>query len=76
MAGRMRSLSSRKLDEVEALLERTKAMKGWLEVAKECGCEMPDQCALFPAPGEQSADIDVTLTLVHVNGGDCRRERA
>ena len=26
----MRSLSSQKLDEVEALLERTKAMKGWL----------------------------------------------
>jgi MerR family redox-sensitive transcriptional activator SoxR len=34
MADQMRSLSSRKLDEVEALLERTKAMKGWLEVAK------------------------------------------
>ena len=76
MAGRMRSLSSRKLDEVEALLERTKAMKGWLEVAKECGCETPDECALFPAPGEQSADTDFSLTLVHVKGGDCRRERA
>jgi hypothetical protein len=34
----MRSLSTRKLDEVEALLERTKAMKGWLEVARDCGC--------------------------------------
>ena len=46
----MRSLSSQKLDEVEALLERTKAMKGWLEVAKECGCATPAECALFPAP--------------------------
>ena len=27
----MRTLSSRKLGEVEALLERTQAMKGWLE---------------------------------------------
>jgi MerR family redox-sensitive transcriptional activator SoxR len=41
MAGQIRSLSSRKLGEVEALLERTKAMKGWLEVAKECDCETP-----------------------------------
>ena len=34
MADQMRTLSARKLDEVEALLERTNAMKGWLEVAK------------------------------------------
>jgi MerR family redox-sensitive transcriptional activator SoxR len=76
MADQMRSLSSRKLDEVEALLERTKAMKGWLEVAKECGCTSPDECTLFPAPGEESADADVALTLVQVKGGDCRREPA
>jgi MerR family redox-sensitive transcriptional activator SoxR len=52
MGDQMRSLSSRKLDEVEALLEQTKAMKGWLEVAKECGCATPAECALFAAPGE------------------------
>ena len=74
MAGPMRSLSSQKLDEVEALLERTKVMKGWLEVAKECGCETPEQCALFPAPGEEQADADLALALVHVQGGNCRRE--
>jgi MerR family transcriptional regulator, redox-sensitive transcriptional activator SoxR len=74
MADRMRSLSSRKLDEVNALLERTKAMKGWLEVAKECGCETPAECALFPAPGEEAGEADVALALVHVRGGDCRRE--
>src|SRR5215203_4291170 len=56
MAGQMRALSTRKLDEVEALLERTQAMKGWLEVAKVCGCETPAECALFPAPGEQSTE--------------------
>jgi hypothetical protein len=75
MAGEMRSLSSRKLDEVEALLARTQAMKGWLEVARECGCQTPDECALFPAPGEESAEIDA-LTIVQVKGGDCRREPA
>jgi MerR family transcriptional regulator, redox-sensitive transcriptional activator SoxR len=74
MAERMRSLSSRKLDEVNALLERTKAMKGWLEVAKECGCETPAECALFPAPGEEAGEADVALALVHVRGADCRRE--
>ena len=74
MAGHMRELSSRKLAEVEELLERTKAMKGWLEVAKECGCESPDQCALFPAPGEEVADVD--LSIVVVEGGDCRRQPA
>ena len=76
MAGRMRALSSRKLGEVEALLERTQAMKGWLEVAKECGCETPAECTLFPAPGEQSTEADVPLTIVHINGGHCRREPA
>jgi MerR family redox-sensitive transcriptional activator SoxR len=76
MAAPMRSLSSQKLAEVEALLERTKAMKGWLEVAKECGCATPAECALFPAPGEQPADSRATLAVVHVEGGDCRREPA
>ncbi|MGH2801871.1 MAG: MerR family DNA-binding protein [Thermoleophilaceae bacterium] len=76
MGDQMRSLSSRKLDEVEALLERTRAMKGWLEVARQCGCESPAECALFPAPGEEGAVTDVALELVHVKGGDCRREPA
>jgi DNA-binding transcriptional MerR regulator len=76
MASQMRALSSRKLAEVEALLERTQAMKGWLEVARECACETPADCGLFPAPGEQSTAADVPLTIVHVNGSDCRREPA
>lgn len=74
MAGRMRSLSSAKLGEVEALLERTKAMKGWLEVAKGCSCATPAGCALFPAPAEALAGE--ALRLVHVQGGSCRREQA
>jgi MerR family transcriptional regulator, redox-sensitive transcriptional activator SoxR len=77
MGRHMRSLSSRKLHEVEELLERTKAMKGWLEVAQTCGCETPDECALFPAPGETpAADAAVALTLIRVEGGHCRRQPA
>ena len=69
MGEQMRSLSSRKLDEVEALLERAKAVKGWLEVAKECGCASPSECALFPAAGDEPSG----LRLVQVDGSDCRR---
>ena len=69
----MRTLSSQKLGEVEALLERTKAMKGWLEVAKECGCATPAECALFPAPGEDPPAADLALRVVRVDGKDCRR---
>jgi len=74
MGTAMRSLSTRKLDEVEELLERTKAMRGWLEVAKECGCMSPAECALFTAEGEAPVEADVALTLIRVKDGQCRRE--
>jgi MerR family transcriptional regulator, redox-sensitive transcriptional activator SoxR len=69
MGEQIRVLSTRKLDEVEALLERTKAMKGWLEVAKECGCASPAECALF----DGAAEPDLALRVVRVAGKDCRR---
>jgi DNA-binding transcriptional MerR regulator len=74
LGAQMRSLSTQKLGEVEALLERTRAMKGWLEVAKECGCATPAECALFPAPGEEPQDVDLALQVVRVAGKDCRRQ--
>ncbi len=67
---RMRALSSQKLGEVEALLERTKAMKGWLEVAQECGCATPAECSLFPAPGESPPEGALPIA---VGQADCRR---
>ena len=73
MAEQMRALSARKLDEVEALLARTRAMKGWLEVAQQCGCATPAECALFEAPEEALANHDLALRLVEVDGRDCRR---
>ncbi len=76
MGQQMRLLSSEKLGEVEALLERTKAMKGWLEVAKECGCATPAECALFPAPSEEPQDIDLAMRVIRVEGKDCRRPPA
>lgn len=76
MGEQMRTLSARKLDEVEALLERTRAMKGWLEVAKECGCATPAECALFETQQEGTGDEDLALRLVKVAGKDCRRPPA
>jgi MerR family transcriptional regulator, redox-sensitive transcriptional activator SoxR len=69
LSGHIRTLSVRKLDEVEALLERTRAMKGWLEVAQRCGCATPEECALFPQPGDEAS----SLPLIHVAARDCRR---
>jgi MerR family transcriptional regulator, redox-sensitive transcriptional activator SoxR len=73
MGEQMRSLSTRKLAEVEALLERTRAMKGWLEVANECGCASPAECALFPEPGEPPPSGDFALQVLEFDGKDCRR---
>ena len=73
MAEQIRALSDRKLDEVEALLERTRAMQGWLQVAKTCGCATPDECALFALPGEAPGNGDFVLSLIQVDGRGCRR---
>lgn len=43
----LRALASRKLPEVDALIERAQVMHDWLLAASECGCETLDTCALF-----------------------------
>lgn len=43
----LRALASRKLPEVDALMERAQEMRSWLFAAGECGCETLDACALF-----------------------------
>lgn len=73
MGDQMRSLSRRKLGEVEDMLARAQARMGWLEVANGCDCETPADCSLFPAPGD-SYDAAVALRVVHIDAGHCRRE--
>ena len=73
MAEPMRTLSSRKLPEVHALIERAERMRGWLQVASDCTCSTPDECALFPAPGELNHGAKVTLDIVRREGTGCRR---
>jgi MerR family redox-sensitive transcriptional activator SoxR len=44
----LRALAARKLPEVEALILRAEAMRGWMLAASECDCESFDVCELFP----------------------------
>jgi MerR family redox-sensitive transcriptional activator SoxR len=56
----LRELAERKLPDVEALIERARKMKGWLELAAECRCTSLDVCDLFAAD-------DLLPARMHVN---------
>jgi MerR family transcriptional regulator, redox-sensitive transcriptional activator SoxR len=43
----LQALATRKLPEVDALIERAQAMRDWLIVASTCGCEYLEDCGLF-----------------------------
>jgi MerR family transcriptional regulator, redox-sensitive transcriptional activator SoxR len=43
----LRELAERRLPDVEALIERAQALKGWLELAADCRCASLDICDLF-----------------------------
>lgn len=45
----LRQLAERKLPDVEALIERTRVIKEWLDLAAECRCASLDVCSLFAA---------------------------
>jgi MerR family redox-sensitive transcriptional activator SoxR len=53
----LRALATRKLPEVEALIERAQAMREWLVQASACGCETLDACALFPDRPRSGAEL-------------------
>jgi MerR family redox-sensitive transcriptional activator SoxR len=44
---RLQALARRKLPDVEELILRSEAMKGWLQAASDCQCSGLDICALF-----------------------------
>ena len=46
-AAQLQELASRKLDDVEALIEHAEAMRTWLQGAQACECPTLDVCALF-----------------------------
>ncbi|MGC1852210.1 MAG: MerR family transcriptional regulator [Solirubrobacterales bacterium] len=43
----LRALASRKLPEVDAMIERARSRRDWLSAASVCGCDRLDACALF-----------------------------
>jgi MerR family redox-sensitive transcriptional activator SoxR len=43
----LQALAGRKLPEIDALIERARAMRDWLAVASACGCESLEDCPLF-----------------------------
>jgi MerR family transcriptional regulator, redox-sensitive transcriptional activator SoxR len=43
----LRELADRKLLEVEGLIERAEAVRGWLIAAGACGCDTLESCGLF-----------------------------
>jgi MerR family transcriptional regulator, redox-sensitive transcriptional activator SoxR len=47
----LQELAGRKLPEVQELIERAEAVRGWLEAARACDCETLDVCALFQNEG-------------------------
>ena len=50
MSARLRDLAERRLPEVDALIERARRVRVWLEAATSCDCERIDDCALFDDP--------------------------
>jgi DNA-binding transcriptional MerR regulator len=45
----LQALASRKLPEVNALIERAQTMSDWLMAASQCRCKSLQSCALFAA---------------------------
>jgi MerR family redox-sensitive transcriptional activator SoxR len=46
-AEQLQALATRKLPELDALIERAQTMRGWLTAASLCRCETLESCALF-----------------------------
>lgn len=53
----VRVLGARKLTELDALIERATAVRGWLQSATDCRCPTLADCGLFDAaPGDADRD--------------------
>lgn len=56
---RLQELARRKLPDVEQLIARAEAMKGWLEAANSCECPTLEMCLLF----EDAADASLQMRV-------------
>jgi MerR family transcriptional regulator, redox-sensitive transcriptional activator SoxR len=51
---RLQALARRKLPDIEELISRAEAMKGWLQAAGNCQCPSLDICDLFSDAAQSS----------------------
>jgi len=51
MSDRLRELAERRRPEIDALIDRARRVRVWLDEAASCRCERIDDCALFDEPG-------------------------
>jgi MerR family transcriptional regulator, redox-sensitive transcriptional activator SoxR len=48
---RLRTIAQRRLPEIDALIERARLVRGWLEAAADCRCPTLEDCPLFDELG-------------------------
>jgi MerR family redox-sensitive transcriptional activator SoxR len=48
--GQLRELADRRLPNIDELIGRAEAVRGWPETAMTCGCDTFDACILFSDP--------------------------
>jgi MerR family redox-sensitive transcriptional activator SoxR len=54
---RLRDIAQHKLPEVDALIERARLVRGWLQAAAECRCPTLDDCPLFDPAAVQAPKL-------------------
>lgn len=71
---RLRDLAQRKRPDIEALIQRARAVKRWLEIASACDCATVDVCSLFtdPALAPPAADGGVPRYCESIGVGTLR----
>jgi MerR family redox-sensitive transcriptional activator SoxR len=61
VSDQLRELAERKLPEIDALIDRAKRVRGWLQTATGCDCQTIDECGLFDDSRLAPADEDRAL---------------
>ncbi len=65
---RLREFAERKLPDIDALIQRAKAVERWLNLAATCDCATVDVCSLFVDPTLAPPPRDGALDLHDVRG--------
>jgi MerR family redox-sensitive transcriptional activator SoxR len=60
----LRALAERKLPEIDALIDRARRVRQWLDTATDCGCDTLDECRLFVGFEDSGGDVP-ELKVVH-----------